>query len=87
MKSSLKWFTSSLVGLDGVQELAPELVDGQLLAMLEDGRVVGRRGPHAGVFLARDRVHPVPWSRADDMIHGGRRRHLSYLRNISFSYY
>ena len=70
-----------------MQELAPELVDGQLLAVLENGRVVGRRGPRAGVFLARDRVHPVPRSRADAMVRGGRRAHLPYLENISFRYY
>ena len=55
---------SNLVRLDGMDELRPELVDGQLLAVLEDGRVgdVGR--PCAGVLLARDWVHPVPGSLA-----------------------
>ena len=75
-----KRLISSLVRLDGVNELAPEFVDGQLLAVLEDGRVARQGSLRAGVLLARDRVHPIPGSPDDTMVRRGRRRHVSYFQ-------
>ena len=63
-------------------ELTPELVDGQLLAVLQDGRVAWQRSPRAGVLLASDRVHPVPGSPADAGVGRNWRRHVTYLEKM-----